>query len=505
MSSAPLVDVEVRGLIAASSAAWRHRGNVRATVVVKAALSFANGVLTPVQARPVDPETELAFVLRRAEVLFSGLPTPQLAHARIALWRGDQRLMALDVGAARGAAAELCGRLSPFAPERATHLHGFNPAGFRAPFVQLPDAFDPVFFHAAPEAQRVDNLRGSDALTLDDVYPGHRRLIVRLPTAQVSGTATIDGRSTPLRFVLDTLHIDAKAHRCTLLWRGRLAAKTREALARASAVVALEMSDGGGVEGDMPPPWQSVDASDAIPAGADATTAIHGDMVLQGVAAPTPFDAQSDALPVSASRDDDDAIPAGAGETVGVISGAMLAAAIPFEGKRSDAIPEGAGQTAPVDVRALAGAQEPTPFASQPSPPSDESPASIPGAPWAATPASEVPLPEGAEETLGLAGVSGGLKLPDSLRLTDEEKAAAAAEADREREEAEAARREAEQRAKEQANAEARRAQEAAQFAAEQRAAEKAEAEREAREREARKKARTKIKGFFYDKFKDEK
>jgi hypothetical protein len=465
------VTVESRGLAAVASAAWRLRGNIRATVVVKAEFSFADGILTQVQAQPVELETEMAFVLTHAEVLFAGLAFSPAPPRRIAVWRGSDELMAVDIDALSNVGGTVGGRISPFAPERSIHLRGFSPAALHQPFVELPDTFDSAFFQSAPTAQRLAGLAGGDAVVLDNVYPGHRRLVLRLPTATVSGTGRMDDRTAPIRFGLDTLFIDAKSHRITMLWRGRLAASNREALGRASAIVELDVADGGRVEGDMPPPWPKKVAGPVVMSshtfGLDGGTAELGaTQIRQAIAdTPTPF-----ATPPPSER---------TSEPRAAIPGAPWA--------------------------------------------------DVPGG------AVSVPSPEGITETVGLedltnqgASLPGGLKLPKGIRrpkpVISEPAAVAAppqvpeappmpapvpapnaAEQQRELEAAEAMRLEAARKEEEQAAAEERRRAEAERFAAEQRAAEQAAADREARELEERKNVRKKIKTAMYGKFKTKK
>lgn len=446
MSFAPLVNVESEGLVAVSSAAWRYRGNVRATVVVKAELSFEDGIVKQVEPSPIRRDTEMAFVLSQAEVLFGGLVAKADAPGRVAVWRGNQQLMGLETS---GAGPGIGGHLSPFDPQRTDYLGGFSAAAINQRFVELPDTFDNAFFQCAPPAQRLANLAGGDTVVLEHLYPGHRRFVLRLPTVDISGHGRLDERTAPIGFTFDTVFIDAERHRCALLWRGRVAASTPDALARTAAVAKLKVTDLGHVEGDHPPPWPKAAVVAAVPPPPRA-------------AAKPPAFAATINLGATAVREASGAAPTPFG---------------PAPGSQPPATPRGA----------------------------------IPGAPWAGPQAEQaaVPSPEGIQETVGLEELqnqgaqSGGVKLPKGLgrRKGAKMREAAASADDQAQAEAEAKQLELQRRQEELAAAEERRKQEAERFAAEQRAAQQAEAERAKQEADARKQANKKLKTAMYGKF----
>jgi hypothetical protein len=356
-ATSTLVAVETRGLVAAASAAWRHRGNTRATVVVKADFSYADGQLTQVQAEPVRRDTEMAFLLAHAELLFAGLAHSgdSMTPARISVWRGSQELLSQAVCAPATGGAGLGGRIAPFAAERAQYLRGVSPSIFDQPFVDLPDAFDPTFFQAAPPAQRLAALAGGDMVVLDNSYPGHRRFMLQLPNAQATGTGNMEGRSVPINFRLDTVVIDAARHRCTMLWRGRMAASQPDALSRTRAVVELLMQDAGRVQGDHAAPQSQLPhAVESSPSPPSTPAAASG--------APA-------SAPHSASKfESTSAMGADA------IAQALASAVTPF------------AQTPPSDRPAQSGG-------------------AIPGAPWSAEAAPAVLPAEGVKETVGLGDI----------------------------------------------------------------------------------------------------
>jgi hypothetical protein len=251
----PLVRVQSSGMLATSSAAWSHLGNLRATVIAKAQFTFAGGKLFQIPAEAVRRDTEMAFRLARAEVVLSGLSFAgsNEAPARIRVLRGDQILMDLTVPAPPPGGVVLTGRIAPFSPERSAYLHGLSPMALEQPFVELPAAFAPAFFQSAPASQQVASLAGGDTLVLERLFPGHAEVKILLPSMQVSATGHMDDRSLPVGMALDTLDVDADRRRLTMLWRGRLAVTQPDAFQRSYVMVQLAQQGRGHVEADGQP------------------------------------------------------------------------------------------------------------------------------------------------------------------------------------------------------------------------------------------------------------
>src|SRR5690606_8968500 len=78
-----------------------------------------------------------------------------------------------------------------------------------------------------------------------------------------------------LRF--DTVLVDAETRRCTMLWRGRIAASSVASLERASAIVEHRVNDAGQVRRDIPPPWPPAGLGMQPPA---ATSPFEGTVAL---------------------------------------------------------------------------------------------------------------------------------------------------------------------------------------------------------------------------------
>lgn len=109
-------------------------------------------------------------------------------------------------------------------PLRASLLGGLSPIELdTAPEVELPDDFDESYFQAAPEDQRVDELRAGDTLMLVNLHPELATLRVTLPDARAVALAqTRGGARLPFELRLDTLHVEPDAARAEIVFRGTL-------------------------------------------------------------------------------------------------------------------------------------------------------------------------------------------------------------------------------------------------------------------------------------------
>jgi hypothetical protein len=92
-----------------------------------------------------------------------------------------------------------------------------------APHVELPDDFDESYFQAAPEDQRVDELRAGDTLMFVNLHPELATLRVTLPDARAVALAqTRAGARLPFDLRLDTLHVEPDAARAEIVFRGSI-------------------------------------------------------------------------------------------------------------------------------------------------------------------------------------------------------------------------------------------------------------------------------------------
>lgn len=201
MLGAPCVRVRAGPGVAAGSVAWRWRGSLRVSAIVKATYSFERGVLERVQAAPLaardeplgaQPQGSLARACETAPALGgvdvlctghayapAGRPAPHLVVG-LELTRGGERLLdkRLDLVGARRAD----GQREPFvhAPlvwertargaEPFVDPVGLAPGDERAPFfVDRSDASRPAGLAPIPRSWRVRAalLGGTDAAVLD--------------------------------------------------------------------------------------------------------------------------------------------------------------------------------------------------------------------------------------------------------------------------------------------------------------------------------------------------
>jgi hypothetical protein len=249
------------------------------------------------QAEKVRRDTELAFVLNQAEVLFSGLRAVGQGgrSSRISVRRGHEVLLEAVFDPARTASSAPGGRLPPFDAERSQHLHGVAAADLLGSFVELPDAFDPRYFQSAPPVQRLNALNGGDVIVLHQLYPGHEVVELTIPKAQIVGQGKVLGRSLPISFRLDTVVVEADRHVCTLLWRGRVAASRRETLAETRAEIEFTLLEPGRVRAEGPG-WAQHGGAPGRPSF-DSTVLISQKVDLFGTVVTTEGAAGADPLP----------------------------------------------------------------------------------------------------------------------------------------------------------------------------------------------------------------
>jgi hypothetical protein len=109
-------------------------------------------------------------------------------------------------------------------PLRASLLGGLAQMDLdTAPDVELPDDFDGSYFQAAPEDQRVDELRAGDTLMLVNLHPELATLRVTVPDARAVALAqTRAGARLPFELRLDTLHVEPDAARAEIAFRGSI-------------------------------------------------------------------------------------------------------------------------------------------------------------------------------------------------------------------------------------------------------------------------------------------
>lgn len=91
------------------------------------------------------------------------------------------------------------------------------------PWVELPDAFDDTYFHAAPADQQVDDLAAGDLVLLAGLHREVPVLRVALPTLRAVALAQIpSGQRAHIPMRLDTLFLEPHLLRADLIFRGAL-------------------------------------------------------------------------------------------------------------------------------------------------------------------------------------------------------------------------------------------------------------------------------------------
>ncbi|MFS8068308.1 MAG: DUF2169 domain-containing protein, partial [Byssovorax sp.] len=234
---------------AATAVAWRWRGQLHVTVIVKASFAFAPEAVMPrIEPQPVvltevhhgkNPTRSVRFTseiaphLGRADVLFTGFAEAALGApvrslgVRVAVYTeqrslldkhlvvqekaGFERMPIVYERADRGAE----GLENPFGIDPSSGPPGIvdpaqpdRPAGFGpiartwptrkrllgatprkaldAAIAEVPEGFDWTYYQAAPLDQRTEFLAGDEWILLEGLHPTLPRLQTRLPSARAS-------------------------------------------------------------------------------------------------------------------------------------------------------------------------------------------------------------------------------------------------------------------------------------------------------------------------------
>lgn len=322
---------------AAAAVAWRSKGELHATVIVKATFAFAQAAemsRTPPQeviraevhesnnpARCVRLTSDLAPYLARADVLMTGhahAPAggpAKRVQVRLGLFDGaspilDKTVVAEDAaGFSRmplvyeRALGGMGHPENPFGSATPTLIDPIDstcPAGFGAisrtwpvrkqllgstprkqldaPIAEIPDGFDWSYFQSAPRSQQVPFLRGDEWIVIDGVHPTLPRLQTRLPhargLARVFGLAALGVKEgQPLDLQADTLRIDADNELCTLVFRGSFRLPSEDALSAVQLLAGVQVGDEP-LDWPAPPPRRERPSLVASPSSSPAATAM---------------------------------------------------------------------------------------------------------------------------------------------------------------------------------------------------------------------------------------
>jgi hypothetical protein len=245
------------GKVAADALAWRHKGELRVTVITKATFAFASDApMTRVEplkiareevhygdhpARSIRFTTDLVPHLTRADVLFTGhahVPTGgrlETLPVRLGIFDGARQVLdkmllvrqkggfqrmpivyerayggigfpdnPLGVGFVEGSGDATildptdAKRTAGFGPitrgsARRKRLLGLVPRVKKGEIMEIPEGFDWIGFQCAPADQQIGYLRGDEWIVMDGLHPTLPRARMRLPGAR--GLARVHGLS----------------------------------------------------------------------------------------------------------------------------------------------------------------------------------------------------------------------------------------------------------------------------------------------------------------------
>jgi hypothetical protein len=273
------VPITAIGGSVAATVAWRARGILRVTVVVKATFALLpDAPMTLLAPDPIEPDEaegdpgyglraagDLAPYLGQTDVLLAGhahaAPGASSVTARFAIVRDEETLIekALELAvppgallASRGAGTPATLRIplagmSPLSkhwPVRKRLLQGLDPRLLEAPIAEIPEPFDWNYFQAAPLDQRIEALQGNEWVLLGCMHPGLAEFGSRLPGAR--GVARLYGRAPGLRgraipLTEDTLCIDVDRQRCSVLFRGHFPVSSEQEFASLHIMAGVEL------------------------------------------------------------------------------------------------------------------------------------------------------------------------------------------------------------------------------------------------------------------------
>jgi len=249
-ASRSLIPVTVLEGADAGVCLWRQRGQLFATIAVKATFELApSKVMVPRAPLPIEPierlatpgtgveaPGDLAPCLVQPEIWVRGharRPPPTGAtslRVRLAVARDALLLVskiadiAVEVGPFEPPFLHAFAPLSRSWPVRTRQLGGIDPADLDRSPMEIPGVFDWTFFQAAPPDQRLGPLRGNEWIRLEGFSAETPRLDTRLPSATAAaslfGSTDVLRMGLPLRIGLDSIQIDADRGTCALVFRG---------------------------------------------------------------------------------------------------------------------------------------------------------------------------------------------------------------------------------------------------------------------------------------------
>ncbi len=130
-----------------------------------------------------------------------------------------------------------------WAPRRGL-LGGAESAALEQAIFDPPRGFDWRYFQAAPVEQQLDGFRGDEWIVLDGMHPSLTRVQSRLPQVKAvarRGRAGSGIADQPVELRADMLVIDADSLVASLVWRGRFAVESVDALQSIRVLAGMEL------------------------------------------------------------------------------------------------------------------------------------------------------------------------------------------------------------------------------------------------------------------------
>lgn len=124
---------------------------------------------------------------------------------------------------------------------------------------EINPAFDFRYFHAAPADQQIEFLRGDEWIFLEGMHPKLPSISSSLPSARGAarlyrtGPTGVQDQGELVNLVADTLVIDADRLICSVVWRGNVALRPGDTLARMRVLSGVELAG-------QPIPWPMPEA-----------------------------------------------------------------------------------------------------------------------------------------------------------------------------------------------------------------------------------------------------
>ncbi len=264
MASPWSVEIRPLGLAACRTLAWRYRGQLRVTAVLKATFSFVQGEAMRLEepdeivaedvhldgdpSRCVVAASDLAPYRLVADVVLVGHAYVRRGvPVRLAVFHDhalvDKRVVVAPDDPADPTRALDLGPVAASSPARACLVGGLDPRAIGHGVLDVPSDFDWAYFQAAPSGQTTDFLRGDEWIRLEGLDPELPVVLTRLPGAAAAGRlyGLIEGRPPTLAFRADHLHLDTDHRRCTVTWRASFSVASEAQLPRLAILAGVEI------------------------------------------------------------------------------------------------------------------------------------------------------------------------------------------------------------------------------------------------------------------------